>query len=130
MLAARTRYDRLLSLLIGIFIAAMTLLYVRNWFGFGFGLVAGGTLIAAFKLPEWLVDYMLKLIGLTSCLYAILDIFSDTVSRRNNGSDADTLAKLTGIPGVFWGALWIIISLAVSLAVIYLGLFRKQSPTT
>jgi len=128
LLAALTRWDRVLSGLIGIFIIAMTLLYVRNWFGFGFGLAAGGALIAAIKFPEAVVDYALKLIGLTSCLYAILDIFSDTISRRNIGSDADTLAELTLIPGVVWGAIWIAISVTVSVAVVYVGLFRKRQP--
>ncbi len=127
LLSARTRWDRPVAGLIGAFVLAMTLLYVRNWFGFGFGLAFSVAMIAAaIKLPEWIVDFALQLLGLTSCLYAILDIKSDLISRRLEGSDAETLAEMTMIPGIVWGILWITISIALTAAVVYLGLFRGK----
>lgn len=57
---------------------------------------------------------LLRLIGLTSLLYAPLDIISDTLLRPNLHSDARALAELTFIPGVVWGALWCAASLVLA----------------
>ena len=59
-------------------------------------------------------------LGLTSALYAILDIKSDILDRPHLRSDAFMLSELTGIPTVAWGAIWI----AAALAVTFL-LFRR-----
>jgi len=123
--AGWTKIARPLAALVGMFILSMTVVYVRNWFGFGFGLLAGLALLAgAVRLPSTIVSFVLQLLGISSCLYAILDIKSDTISRRGIGSDADTLAEMTWIPGVVWGVLWIVLSVAVTAGVVYLGLFR------
>jgi hypothetical protein len=53
-------------------------------------------------------------LGLTSTLYAILDIKSDIISRPELRSDAAMLAEMTGIPTIFWGFLWIALALLVS----------------
>ena len=50
---------------------------------------------------------MLTGLGLTSCLYAILDIQSDVLARAHLQSDARMLFELTGIPTALWGVLWI-----------------------
>jgi hypothetical protein len=52
-------------------------------------------------------------LGLTSALYALLDIRSDILSRPYVQSDAAMLAEITGIPTVAWGILWIGVALAV-----------------
>ncbi len=62
----------------------------------------------------------LTALGLTSCLYALLDIKSDVLDRPYLESDAHMLAELTGVPTVVWGVLWIGLGLAVSV-----WLFRK-----
>jgi hypothetical protein len=59
-------------------------------------------------------------LGLTSCLYAVLDIKSDILDRPELRSDARMLAEMTGVPTVVWGGLWI----AAALLVCWL-LFRK-----
>jgi hypothetical protein len=53
-------------------------------------------------------------LGLTSTLYAILDIKSDVLDRPHLPSDAAMLAEMTGIPTAAWGILWIAIALLVS----------------
>ena len=50
-------------------------------------------------------------LGLTSVLYAILDIKSDILDRPGLESDAHMLAELTGIPTVAWGVVWIAVAL-------------------
>jgi hypothetical protein len=57
---------------------------------------------------------LLLVLGLTSSLYAILDIKSDILDRPELQSDAFMLAEYTGIPTAFWGFLWIAIALAVT----------------
>jgi hypothetical protein len=71
-------------------------------------------LIAVAKyLPGEVQTMTLRVLGLTSCLYAIWDIKSDVLDRPGNHSDASLLAELTGVPTVLWGLLWIGISAAV-----------------
>ncbi|HEY6552998.1 MAG TPA: M50 family metallopeptidase, partial [Vicinamibacteria bacterium] len=99
---------------VGAFVLVVTLLYVRSWFGFVYGLLAGAALVvAAVKLPRDVVDDLLQTIGVVSCLYAVWDVLSDVVTRDFPGSDASALGRLTGIPGVLWGIAWIGLSLVV-----------------
>jgi hypothetical protein len=52
-------------------------------------------------------------LGLTSALYAILDIKSDVLDRPELPSDAHMLAEVTGIgTTTMWGVLWISIAIA------------------
>src|SRR5262249_54337941 len=93
----------------------VTLIYIRSWFGFAYGLLAGAALfLVAWKLPETVSDILVKVIGVVSCLYAIWDIASDVLFRSVPASDANALARLTFIPGVGWGVLCIRIVLVVT----------------
>lgn len=112
--AARSERDRALVGGIGIFTLVVTLVYVRTLFGFGYGVLAGSALVlVAWKLQSVVSDLLLKTIGVVSCLYGVWDVFSDVLFRSVPGSDANALGQLTGIPGVAWGAAWIVIDLAV-----------------
>jgi len=111
--AARTRADRIAAAVLGALLAALTILFVpfSNPFGFAFGLVAAAALIAIAKwLPEAVSDVTLKVIGVTSCGYAILDIYSDVIARPELKSDAAMLGDATGVPTMVWGGLWIAIA--------------------
>jgi hypothetical protein len=106
---------RLALIAVGALLAAMTALYVRTAFGLVFGLAAGFALIAAAcSLPGAFQKGILLVLGLTSSLYAILDIKSDIIDRPELQSDAAMLADLTGIPTVVWGIFWIGIACLVS----------------
>lgn len=127
LLAARTKYDRVLSIGIGVAIAIVTLFYVRSWFGFGFALVFAVLLIGAgWKLSHDANELILKTIGVTSVLYAPLDIFDDVIARRGIGSDADMLAELTGLPSVIWGVIWIAFSVAAAGLFFYLSVRKNE----
>ncbi len=94
--------------LVGVATGAVTLLYMRNLFGFAFGLgFAAALVLAARQLPALWNARILTALGLTSALYAILDIKSDVLDRPGLESDAHMLADLTGVPTVVWGVLWI-----------------------
>ena len=93
-------------------IAAVAVLYVRNLFGFVFTVIFGMALIvAAQKLSRNGVTYVLLALGLTSALYALLDIRSDILARPDAESDAFFLEQLTGIPSIAWGVAWSIVAL-------------------
>ena len=99
---------------IGVFIGLVALLYVRSLFGLGFALGFGVALVAAARYLSAAANRrILWALGLTSCLYAVLDIKSDILDRPELRSDARMLAEMTGIPTVVWGGLWIAFALLV-----------------
>ena len=100
---------------VGLLVVGLTLAYVRNLFGFWFGLAFGSALVfGAARLSAAVNQGILLTLGLTSCLYAILDIKSDVLDRPELQSDAAMLADLTGIPTVVWGGLWIAVAVLAS----------------
>jgi len=114
MTATRGKKQPAVTLWLGIVLVATGLLFIRPLIGFGmlFALLAGAGLIAAgLKLDrEWNI-LILKVIGLTSCMYAVLDIMSDVLARPGAMSDARMLAELTHIPAFLWGLLWFCLGL-------------------
>lgn len=94
--------------LIGVGVGVISALYIRNPFGLAFGLAAAAALMAAARyLSPAANTRILWVLGLTSCLYAVLDIKSDILDRPEMRSDAAMLAEMTGVPTLAWGILWI-----------------------
>ena len=121
-LAARTRFDKAISILIGFGMVAISIGFGESTFTYLFGIGFGVALIAiGFYLPEAVNDWVLRIIGVTSCLYAILDIKSDVLDRSNLRSDARMLSEVTGIATEVWGALWILIAIALTIWFLYLS---------
>ncbi|MBN8587471.1 MAG: M50 family metallopeptidase [Rhodothermia bacterium] len=117
-LSASKRFQKWMVLGIGVFILLITLFFVRNWFGFGFSLVAGGVFVVAgrYLADDWNA-LVLKAIGLTSMMYVPHDIYSDTIARSYLVSDARMLAEAYGGSTMMWGGIWLIISLYVIFSV-------------
>ena len=118
MLAAKTKHDRRISRALGAIVLLVCLIWVRPVVGFGFlfAALAGLALLGTgHYLPAHTNDLLNKTIGLTSCLYAVMDIKSDTLDRPGLPSDATQLAEQAGIPGTLWGIAWIVIALALGL---------------
>lgn len=93
---------------LGVLLLGVTLAVVRGWFGFPFGLLFGALLIVAGRyLSTHVQSVGLLVLGITSALYALLDIRSDVLQRSALPSDAFMLHQLTGVPTVVWGMLWI-----------------------
>jgi hypothetical protein len=112
---ARRVKANVLNAIIGGSVLALTALYVRSPFGIVFGLLFGAALILVSRhVPAIWNKRILLTLGLTSCLYAILDIKSDIIERPELRSDARMLSELTGVPTVVWGLLWITLALAAS----------------
>lgn len=100
---------------VGVMVLALSVLYVRSPFGLAFSLAFGALLVlAARQLSVAANRSILFVLGLTSCLYAILDIKSDVLERPHLPSDAQMLSELTGVPTLAWGLIWIGLALFVS----------------
>jgi len=115
--AARARRVRAewVTSFIGLLVTVLTVLYVRTPFGLLFGAVFGvGLLAIGRKASRSLNRTLLLALGLTSALYAILDIKSDIIDRPGAESDAFMLSEITGIPTMAWGAIWIVMALGFS----------------
>ncbi len=120
--AARSRIDQAVTAILGSLLLLVALVWVRPLvsFGFAFSLVAGALLLlAGSKAPERFNDYLLKVIGLTSMLYAVLDIKDDILARPHLlESDAAQLADRTGVPTLVWGVLWMGIAIVAALSLL------------
>lgn len=92
---------------IGAAVLVLTALFVRNPFGILFGALFGAALVALRSAGRTVHVLLLTALGLTSCLYALMDVKSDVLDRPHLDSDARMLAELTGVPTVVWGLLWI-----------------------
>ncbi len=110
---------------IGGLVVALTALFVRSSFGFVFGIAFGIALIGlSRKLSVAVNRSVLLTLGMTSSLYAILDIKSDVLDRPHLESDAFMLGELTGLPTQAWGIIWIVVALAVT-ALLFRRAYRK-----
>lgn len=110
----KSLYDKIIMSILGLSVITITVLLSSSFFSWLFGLLSGGAmLLMARFLPDKYNDFVLRLIGLTSMMYAPLDIYSDTISRSYLESDAYFLAEYTGGTTLFWGSIWILISVMV-----------------
>jgi len=130
-LASRSKKDRWLTLVIALLMLVLSIFVIRNGELFGilfcFGFAA--FLFAAYRwFPQGFHDLFLKFLGLTSCLYVIIDIKSDLIDRSGIGSDADAIANMMGAPALSIpiGIAWIILALVVLVFTFRLA-FKGQS---
>ncbi len=127
LLAAWSSWRRGVSVLLGAGLVLVTLLYVRSLFGLVSGLVfGGGLLLVGIRLSEAWNDVLLSFLGLTSMLYALLDIRDDLVRRTVPQSDAFQFSELVGLPPWFWGVVWggVALVAAVWVLLVASGLLR------
>ena len=116
--ASRPRKHSGMTVVLGVILLTVSLWFVRPVasFGFIFGVLTSICLmLTGLRLSERVNEYVLKLIGLTSCFYVALDILADTIVRPDLPSDAVLLAEHTGMPAILWGAAWFVISVTASL---------------
>ena len=128
MLARRERALRPLLALLAMLLVWITLAYIRPLVGFGFlfGLATAGGLVAlVYYGATWIQRFAVLLVGVSSCVYVLIDIQADVFWSGGGVSDATLLARHTGIPALIWGVLWYVMSLG--LLVVGLGqLFRRR----
>ncbi len=114
LIALRTHADRAIMGVFGVAMLLVTLLYIRDFFPLIFCTITGLAMLAtAWFLSRPINDFVLRIIGLTSMIYVPYDIFSDTIARSELRSDAYMLAEQFGGPTMFWGGLWLVLSVGV-----------------
>jgi len=92
----------------------ITAFYMRGLFPVAFGILTGAIMLAMARfLPHQANDLALRLIGLTSLIYVPRDIFDDTIARSHLRSDAFMLGEYIGGGAMFWGGVWLLLSLGV-----------------
>jgi hypothetical protein len=118
LLGARRRIAPSVVGVIGAFTLVAALLYVRSSFGLVYCLLMGlALLVVSLKLPAEVSELVLAAIGAMSALYAVADMASDAIVRHVAASDASQLARVTGLPSVLWGVVWIAASIVTLVAV-------------
>jgi len=103
---SRTRGHKVLAGILGGMLVVLAVLFIRPFiqFGFLFVIVAGVALVASgYYLPAVVNQYVLKTIGLFSCVFVVLDIKRVGIDQPGTFSDVRLLADHTGLPVVFWG---------------------------
>ncbi len=123
LLALRTNLDRIALGALGALLILVTLIYMSGVFPILYGVLTGAVFLAvAYFLSHDLNDLILRALGLINMIYVPYDIFSDTLARSQARSDARILSEIVGGPTVFWGAIWLILSVISIIACLRIGL--------
>ncbi|MFC2082366.1 M50 family metallopeptidase [Bacteroidota bacterium] len=101
-------------------LAALLLIFAANFIEGTAGIVTALVFaILVFSSPRFFNQtvhlYLMKILGLVSCLYVIVDMKEDLLTLQYRLTDAQMLADITGGPAVVWGLIW----LAISITVVY-----------
>lgn len=127
-IALRFHIDRLVVGILGALMLVIAAIYMREAFALVFTILMGVILLASAKFLAIKVnDLILRVIGLTSMIYVPYDIVTDTLLGSRQMSDARIIATNYGGPTIFWGILWLIISLVTIAAVFRYGLKGRSN---
>lgn len=109
--AQRASRAQVFSAISALVLAMIVLLYVRSVQGIAITIAAVALFGWMAARPRLAVASMiLRLIGLTSLLYAPLDIWQDTIAGGRGQSDAAMLADLYGGTEWLWGGVWLLLT--------------------
>ena len=117
---------------IGIVLLLVLVLYIRDLYTIGY---VSLTMFVILLIGSWGGDRLkmaiLWIVGTFSCLYAVIDIFTDILadgpfaglslfgSLSGFSNDAQLLSTITYIPAFIWGLLWSGLAIAIFLLNIY-----------
>ena len=121
MIGAAERLERPGRVLLAmtVLLTVVAVVWVRPLAGFGFFfclVFAAGLAWAVLEGPRGLHVAILRIMGLTSCLYALADMRRDIFAARHPASDASLMAELTGLPPWFWGIAWLVMAFLIAAA--------------
>ncbi|MCZ7546866.1 MAG: M50 family metallopeptidase [Anaerolineae bacterium] len=130
-LANRLRDPRPLTALIGVLCGGTALVLGRDLGTRVIGLATGLVLFALARWGRpWLNTFALNLLAMMVALNAVLDIWglvnSLDVTLSGVPNDAVAMQAHTGIPALFWGVLWIALSVGWLLLCAYWTYWRRD----
>jgi hypothetical protein len=127
-IAFLTRLDRLLSIALGAGMILISVFFISTPASMIFGIIIGVAFgLVGLILPTVVNEFMLKIIGMTSMLYPLIDVKEDLLFRAVPGSDAYIMGETFGIAPLFWIILWVVISV-VSVYLIFRFIAFKRIP--
>ncbi|AMM20537.1 hypothetical protein AX769_10745 [Frondihabitans sp. PAMC 28766] len=101
-------------------VLALMLIQIRNWFGLWVILVGAAVVVAVTWLaaPEWqlVFGHVLTVVLALGALRASLELQTSRRRARSGQSDADQLARLSHVPGLFWVFVFVLVALACAIA--------------
>ena len=108
-------YNKKFSMWFNTIVSVMILLFTVNYLDGSFTIIFALVFaLLLFLSPRILNDlihsYTMKILGLISSLYILIDIKEDLLTLRIVPSDSQMLANITGIPAYIWGISWLIIT--------------------
>jgi len=128
-LAVKSSRDKIITLVIGLVLLGLSYYVIKSGEMFGTIMTAGlglFMLVAYRFLGPTFHDIWLKFIGITSCLYVILDIKDDLINRSNIGSDADKIGELLGVSSVLVGIVWMTLAI-ITLFIVLRYIYRQEN---
>ncbi|MGE5402884.1 MAG: M50 family metallopeptidase [Ignavibacteriales bacterium] len=111
------KYSKIVCTVFAVAFVLLAFMYIKSIFGILFTLAFA--LLFFFSprlLPQMVHSFLIRTLGMISCLYAVVDIKEDLLTAENHQTDAQVLAALTHVPAIWWGILWF----AISIIVVYL----------
>ena len=130
LLTYRYRLHRVVTAAAAVWLAVMTLFYVRDLFTAAFCVVTIAVLAACAKwLPDGPLDVLNLFIASFTALYAVFDLRDDLWNPDVRAqSDAALLAAQTHVPAVVWAFLWSVFSLLILAAALWLSVRGRARP--
>lgn len=119
-------YDKKVSLWVCTIISAILLLFTANYMKGVEGTIAALSYsVLLYISPRYFNKtvhlYLMKIFGLISCLYVVVDMKEDLLTLNYRMTDAQMLSEITGVPAILCAFIWI----AISFVVIYF-LFKQS----
>ncbi|MHA7135449.1 M50 family metallopeptidase [Oerskovia turbata] len=101
-----------------VLLLTLMLLQIRNWFGLWSVLVSGVALVvvswAATPPVQGAVAYAVTWFLLLGAIRPVLELQVSRSRGKARQSDADMLARLTGIPGLVWVAVFLLVTVGAA----------------
>ncbi len=132
----RTALKRFILGAAGILLLGVSIAYGKSVFTIIYAAIFAGVVLLLYMLHnEKLNDWVIDIIGVASAAYAVYDTFVDTILLQLNLrlhwiqgwktvqplTDAVQLERMTHVPAVVWGIIWLIIACMAIYSVIITG---------
>jgi preprotein translocase subunit SecG len=138
----RTALKRFILGAAAVLLLGVSIAYGKSIFTIIYTAIFAGIILILYMLHnEKLNDWVIDIIGVASAAYAVYDTFVDTILLQINlrlhfiegwktiqpMTDAVQLQKMTHVPAVVWGVIWLIISCFAIYSMITTGGKRSKS---